>query len=218
MNKIDYIIRQETKADYRAVENLTREAFWNLSVPGANEHYLVHIMRNHADFIPELDFVIEVNGKVIANIMYTKAQLTDGYGKVKEILSFEPISVLPEYQRMGYGKILIEHSFKKAVELGYDTVVIFGNPDNYVSRGFRSCVKYNICLDGDFFPAALLVKELRDGVLDGRKWYFHESTVMELLGDDEKTEQFDAKFPPKIKEWKPSQEEFFIHSHSVIQS
>lgn len=218
MNKNDYIIRQETKTDYRAVENLTREAFWNLSVPGANEHYLVHIMRSHADFIPELDFVIEVNGKVIANIMYTKAQLTDGYGKVKEILSFGPISVLPEYQRMGYGKILIEHSFKKAVELGYDTVVIFGNPDNYVSRGFRSCVKYNICLDGDFFPAALLVKELRDGVLDGRKWYFHESTVMELLGNDEKTEQFDAEFPPKIKEWKPSQEEFFIHSHSVIQS
>lgn len=217
MNKNDYIIRPETSADYKAVENLTREAFWNLSVPGANEHYLVHIMREHADFIRELDFVIEVDGKIIANIMYTKSKLVDETGTEKDILSFGPISVLPEYQRMGYGKILIEYSFVKAVEMGYDTVVIFGNPDNYVSRGFKSCIRYNICLDEDVFPTALLVKELHDGVLDGRKWYFHESPVMELIGDNEKLRQFDMEFPPRIKEWKPSQEEFFIHSHSVIR-
>lgn len=217
MNKNDYIIRQETSADYKTVENLTREAFWNLSVPGADEHYLVHVMRNHADFVPELDFIIEVDGKIIASIMYMKTKLIDESGKVKDILSFGPICVMPEYQRMGYGKILIEHSFREAVKLGYDTVVIFGNPDNYVSRGFKSCIRYNVCLEGDVFPAALLVKELREGVLDGRKWYYHESSVTELLNDNEKFQIFDSEFPPKVKEWKPSQEEFFIHSHSVIR-
>ncbi len=217
MNKNDYIIRLETPVDYRTVENINREAFWNLSVPGANEHYFAHIMRNHADFVPELDFVIEVDGKVIANIMYTKSKLVDESGKEKEILSFGPICVLPEYQRMGYGKILIEHSFEKAVEMSYDTVVIFGNPDNYVSRGFKSSSKYNVCLEGDIFPAALLVKELREGVLDGRKWYYHESPVSELLNDEEKFKLFEAEFTPKVKEWKPSQEEFYIHSHSVIR-
>lgn len=217
MNKNDYIIRLETPADYRTVENLTRDAFWNLSVPGADEHYLVHVMRNHADFVPELAFVIEIDGKIIADIMYTKTKLTDESGAVKNILSFGPICVMPEYQRMGYGKILIEHSFAEAVELGYDTVVIFGNPDNYVSRGFRSCIRYNVCLEGDVFPTALLVKELREGVLDGRKWYYHESSVVELLGDSEKFRLFDAEFPPKVKAWKPSQEEFFIHSHSVVR-
>lgn len=217
MNKNDYIIRLETPTDYRTVENINREAFWNLSVPGANEHYLAHVMRDHSDFIPELDFVIEVNGKVIASIMYTKSKLVDESGKEKEILSFGPICVLPEYQRMGYGKILIEHSFVKAVEIGYDTVVIFGNPDNYVSRGFKSSFKYNVCLEGDIFPAALLVKELREGTLDGRKWYYHEIPVSELLNDDKKFKLFDAEFPPKVKEWKPSQEEFYIHSHSVIR-
>ncbi len=144
MNKNDYIIRLETPADYRAVENLNREAFWNLSVPGANEHYFAHILREHADFVPELDFIIEVDGKVIASIMYTKTKLIDEFGAEKIILSFGPICVLPGYQRMGYGKILIEHSFAKAVEMGYDTVAIFGNPDNYVSRGFKSCKKYNV--------------------------------------------------------------------------
>lgn len=217
MNKNDYIIRPETSADYKTVENLTREAFWNLSVPGADEHYLVHVMRNHADFVPELDFIIEVDGKIIADIMYMKTKLIDESCTVKDILSFGPICVMPEYQRMGYGKILIEHSFKEAVKLGYDTVVIFGNPDNYVSRGFKSCIRYNVCLEGDVFPAALLVKELREGVLDGRKWYYHESSVTELLNDNEKFQIFDSKFPPKVKEWKPSQEEFFIHSHSVIR-
>lgn len=217
MNKNDYIIRPETSADYKTVENLTREAFWNLSVPGADEHYLVHVMRNHADFVPELDFIIEVDGKIIADIMYMKTKLIDESGTVKDILSFGPICVMPEYQRMGYGKILIEHSFTEAVKLGYDTVVIFGNPDNYVSRGFKSCIRYNVCLEGDVFPAALLVKELREGVLDGRKWYYHESSVTELLNDNEKFQIFDSEFPPKVKEWKPSQEEFFIHSHSVIR-
>ena len=217
MNKIDYIIRLETPADYRTVENINRDAFWNLSVPGANEHYLAHVMRNHADFVPELDFIIEVNGEIIANIMYTRSKLVDESGQEKEILSFGPICVLPEYQRMGYGKILIEHSFAEAVEMGYDTVVIFGNPDNYVSRGFKSSSKYNVCLEGDIFHAALLVKELRKGVLDGRKWYYHESPVSELLNDEEKFKLFDSEFPPKVKEWKPSQEEFYIHSHSVIR-
>lgn len=217
MNKNNYIIRLETPADYRTVENINREAFWNLSVPGANEHYFAHIMRNHADFVPELDFVIEIDEKVIASIMYTKSKLVDKSGKEKEILSFGPICVLPEYQRMGYSKILIEHSFAKAVEMGYDTVVIFGNPDNYVSRGFKSSSKYNVCLEGDIFPSALLVKELREGVLDGRKWYYYESPVADLLNDEDKFKLFDAKFPSKVKEWKPSQEEFYIHSHSVIR-
>lgn len=135
----------------------------------------------------------------------------------KDILSFGPICVLPEYQRMGYGKVVIEHSFAKAIELGYDIVVIFGNPDNYVSRGFKSCIRYNVCLEGDIFPTVLLVKELREGVLDGQKWYYYESPVSELLNDKEKIKLFDSEFPYKIKAWQPSQEEFYIHSHSVIR-
>lgn len=116
MNKNDYIIRLETPADYRTVENINREAFWNLSVPGANEHYFAHIMRNHADFVPELDFVIEVDGKVIANIMYTKSKLVDESGKEKEIISFGPICVLPEYQRMGTAKSSLNTLLKKQLK------------------------------------------------------------------------------------------------------
>ena len=116
------MIRNEKKADYEVVEKITREAFYNLYVPGCVEHYLVHIMREHEDFLPELDFVLELNGEVIGNIMYTKARLLDEDGNKKEILTFGPLCIKPEYQRQGYGKKLIEYSFERAAELGYDGV------------------------------------------------------------------------------------------------
>ena len=216
MNSSDPVIRLETPDDYRAVENLTREAFWNQNVPGCDEHYLVHTMRSHADFIPELDFVLEADGEIIGNIMYTKSKLVDKDGNEKKCLSFGPLSILPAYQRKGCGKMLVEYTFKAAAEMGYDVIVIFGNPDNYVGRGFKSSRKYNVCLEGDRFPAALLVKELKDGALDGRRWYFHESTCGEVCADEDAVTAFDAAFPPKEKCWQPSQEEFYIHSQSVM--
>lgn len=216
MNKNDYIIRLEQPEDYRTVENLTREAFWNQNVPGCNEHYFVHVMRTHRAFIPELDFVLEKDGKIIGNIMYAKAELADENGTEKRILSMGPICIAPDYQRKGYGKALLEYTFGKAVELGYDTIVCLGNPDNYVARGFKSCKKYNVCFEGDVYPAALLVKVLKEGVLDGRKWFYHPNDADEPCGDTEAVEEFDKLFSPKEKKWQPSQEEFYIHSHSVI--
>ena len=105
------IIRNETPNDYWEVENLTRESFWNVYKPGADEHYYVHQMRSHPDFLPELAFVLEKDGEIIGNIMYTKAWLENENGERKEILSFGPLCVAPKYQRQKFGKLLIEHSF-----------------------------------------------------------------------------------------------------------
>ena len=211
----ELIIRNETENDHAFVERITRDAFWNLNVPGCDEHYLVHIMRGHEDFIPELDLVAELDGQIVGNVMYTKSKLIDESGKEKNILTFGPISILPKYQRRGIGRKLLEYSFAKALETGYDAIVIFGNPDNYVSRGFKSCKKYNVCLENDVFPAAMLVKELRPDVFDGRKWYYHESPVYNL--DSSEVQEFDKQFEVREKKFQPSQEEFYIHSHSVIR-
>ncbi|BBB47903.1 GNAT family N-acetyltransferase [Pelolinea submarina] len=208
-------IRKEEEKDHERVEKITRQAFWNLYVPGCVEHYLVHVMRSHEDFVPELDLVIEVDGQVIGNIMYTKAKLVDESGQEKEILTFGPVCILPEYQRMGYGKMLIEDSFERAVALGYDVIVIFGNPGNYVGRGFKSAKKFNVCLENDIFPSAMLVKELKPDVLDGRKWVYYDSPVMKI--DEKDAERFDESLEKMEKKFQPSQEEFFIHSHSTIQ-
>jgi len=162
-------IRNERETDYKTVEEITRKAFYNLYIPGCAEHYLVHIMRGHEDFVAALDFVLELDGQVIGNIMYTKAKLIDEAGTKKEILTFGPVCIAPEHQRKGYGKMLMEHSFQEVLALGYDSVVIFGSPVNYVSSGFKSCKKYNVCLENNKFPAAMMVKELTPNVFDGRK-------------------------------------------------
>ena len=213
MNKV-IKIRNEEEADYQRVEELTRKSFWNLYVPGCNEHYLVHVMRSHKDFMPELDLVIEVDNQIIGNIMYTKATLIDESGAVKDILTFGPVCILPEYQRTGYGKKLMEYSFEQAVALGYDVIVIFGNPNNYVSRGFKSCKRYNICLENGTYPTAMMVKELKPEVLDGRKWVYYQSPVFEI--DEQEAERFDEGLEILEKKYQPSQEEFYILSHSVI--
>lgn len=208
-------IRNEEKTDYEKVEEITRKAFWNLYVPGCGEHYLVHVMRSHKDFIPELDFVIEVDNEIIGNVMYTKTRLVDESGKEKDILTFGPVCIVPEYQRKGYGKKLLEYSFEKAIELGYDVIVIFGNPGNYVSRGFKSCKKHNVCLENGTYPSPMMVKELKPGALDGRKYVYYESPVFEI--DEKDVVSFDEGLEKWEKKYHPSQEEFYIHSHSIIQ-
>ncbi len=209
------IIRNEEKKDYRRVEEIHRRAFWNLYVPGCSEHYLAHILRTHRDFIPELDYVAEQNGAVVANVMYTRAKLVDEKGNTREILTFGPIGVEPEYQRQGIGKLLLEESFCKAVRMGYKAIVIFGDPGNYVSRGFKSCKRYNVCQEKDVFPAAMLVKELEPGFFDGSRYLYVEPDAYQI--DDVAAEAFDKDFEYREKRFQPSQEEFYIHSHSVIR-
>ena len=209
------IIRNEEQKDWEIVEKITRQAFYNIYMPGCVEHYLVHIMREHEDFIPELDFVLELNGDVIGNIMYTKAKLINENGTEKDILTFGPVSILPDYQRMGYGKMLLEYSFQAAMQLGYDVIVIFGSPGNYISRGFKSCKKYNVCMENGKYPAAMMVKELFPHVLDGHKWIYHDSPVMAI--SEEEAERYDNTLEPLEKKYFPSQEEFYIMSHSFVE-
>ena len=208
-------IRREEPRDYRTVEAMIRDAFYNLYMPGCVEHYLVHTMRGHKDFIPELDFVLELDGKVVGSILYTKATLTDPAGTRKDILTFGPLCVDPSHQRRGFGKLLMQHSFEQAIALGYDVVVIFGMPSNYVSSGFVSCKRHHVCVKGDRFPAAMLVKELKPGALDGRTWYYEDSPVMAVLPED--AAAYDDTLPPKARKYTPAQEEFYIMSHAFLE-
>ena len=209
-------IRNEERADYEKVERLTRQAFYNQYVPGCTEHYLVRLMREHQDFIPELDYVLELGGEIVGNIMYTKSRLTDEAGNEKEILTFGPVSVAPACQRQGYGKMLMERSFQRAAELGYDAVVIFGSPANYVSRGFQSCRKHGVSLENGKYPAGMLVKELVPGALAGHRWVYRESPAMEFSQED--ALRYDETLEKMEKKTGlPSQEEFYIISHSFLE-
>ena len=208
-------IRHETPDDYTTVENIIRQSFYNVYMPGCYEHYLAHIIRQHEDFIHELDFVLEKNGKIIGQIMYTKAKLIDENKNEKVVLTFGPVCILPEYQKQGYGKRLIEHSMKEAYQLGYDTIVILGNPGTYVRLGFQSCKDFHVSLENGKYPTALLVKTLIPHVLDHHSWTYYESPAMAF--DPQVAKDFDDSLEKMEKIHLASQDEFAIISRSFIE-
>lgn len=208
------IIRNEKQKDYRYVEEMIKKTFWNLYVPGCSEHYFAHMVRKSPDFIPELDFVLEEGGKIIGHIMYVKAKLVDENGNEKNILSFGPFTIAKEYQRKGYGRKLLNHSFEAAKKLGYDTVVIWGNPENYVCYGFKNCKRYNICLDKDIYPVSLMVKTFNEEALKGEEWKYIESPTLNI--DMSGFDQFDNTFEKMKKCYSKSQELFYIYSRSNV--
>lgn len=212
---MNIVIRNETEKDYRAVEELTREAFWNLYVPGCNEHYLVHQMRNHPDFIKDLDFVAEYNGKIIGNIMYTKAWLMGENGQEIEIVSFGPLSVLPEYQRKGVGSSLINHTTKVLREKGAKGIVIYGDPHNYCKHGFKNGIDLNISDMNGENPSGMLALELEDHAFAGQKWKFRYSDVNNV--NEQEAEEFDKSFDAKEKGYQYSQDIFSIIFRSSIR-
>ena len=166
----NYSIRVEEERDYSTVESLVRQAFWNVYRPGCTEHYVLHHLRNCPDFIPELAFVMEADGKIIGQNVFVKAQITKSNGTAFSILTMGPICIANEYKRKGYGKILLDYSLEKAKALGYGAVCFEGNIDFYGKSGFDYASKFGIKYHGlpegmeaDFF----LCKELKPGYLDG---------------------------------------------------
>lgn len=203
-------LRLEQPGDFREVEELTREAFWNVNVPGCDEHYLLHIMRDSKAFIPELDFVAVLDGKIVGNIVYTSAHIIDNCGLAYEVVIFGPISVLPEYQKIGIGHSLIEHTKKLARGMGYKAAVIYGEPEYYCRFGFLPAEKYSIRTKDNMYHAALLACELKQGALSGITGRFCEDSIFEI--DQNKADDFDKSFPKKEKCVTPSQERFKVLS------
>lgn len=200
-------LRNETALDYRSVEELTREAFWNHHVPGCNEHYLLHIMRNCDAFIRKLDFVAELDGKIVANIVYTKSKIIGDSGEHHEVITFGPISVLPECQGKGIGGMLIKHTKEIAKELGYRAILIYGDPGYYSKFGFVAAESYDIRTSNNMYAVPLQSLELYPGALSDCPGCFFEDSLFEL--DEKSEEEFDSTFPKKDKQsGLPSQERF----------
>lgn len=207
-------IRNEDKNDYRKVEELTREAFWNLYVQGCDEPYLVHKMRTHPDFITALALVAVFEDKIIGNIMYTRSHLRDESNHRIDTITFGPISVLPEYQKQGVGSALIRHSQKVAVENNHKVIIIQGHPHNYCKHGFKSSKDYNISDAEGKYPYSLLVLELEKGILKGHNWRYYPSEVYNI--EVTAAAEYDKQFAFKKKEYKYTQEEFSIASRAYI--
>ena len=190
-------LRLEEERDYRVVENLTREAFWNIYRPGCDEHFVVHNMRRSPGFIKELDYVAELDGYVIGNIVYCKGIVVNEAGVKQEVIAFGPVSVLPSFQKKGIGAKLIEHTMAIAKEMGFKAIIIFGNPNYYHRFGFENAEKYGIqTSDGQNFDP-FMVKELYPGSLDGITGRYFDDAAYHV--NKEEFELYDKEFPVKEK-------------------
>ena len=206
MNKNDTIIRSENEKDYREVENLVREAFWNVYRPGCSEHYVLHTLRHDPAFIPELDFVMEQNGRLIGQNMFMRTRIDADDGRTIPILTMGPICITPELKRQGYGKYLLDDSLRRAAEMGFGAVLFEGNIGFYGKSGFDYASEFGIRYhglpegaDASFF----LCKELVPGYLDGVTGVYQ--TPQSYYVDDADVEVFDREFPAKQKLKLPTQ-------------
>lgn len=208
-------IRLETKDDNHEVELLTREAFWNLYAPGCDEHYLCHILRDHEDFIQELDYIAEVDGKIVGSIMYSKSLLISADNIKVPIVSFGPICVHPEYQRKGIGTELIGKTKSILEKSDIPAIVIYGDPHNYCKHGFKNGIDYKVSnMDGDF-PLGLLVLEIKNGFFDNKHWKAKQSDVFKYNPDE--ALEYDKKFEEKERKYQYSQEIFKIQIRSFLR-
>lgn len=202
----NYNIRLESIDDYREVEVLTRNAFWNVYRPGAIEHFVVHNFRRLPEFISELSFVIEVDEKIIGHIMYSRGEINSDDGKVIPVVAFGPVSIAPDYQSLGYGTELIEHSLNHATKLGYGAVIISGSPEYYNRFGFVEAKTKNIYYANtnrdDDLPY-FMVKELKEDYLNGIVGTYSDPSG--YFVSDEDVEEFDLQFPYKEKLKLPTQ-------------
>ena len=217
----NYIIRLEEQKDYRDVENLVRESFWNVYRPGCSEHYVIHVLRDDPAFVPELDFVMhlsvqendpgdhsvaEQDGMLIGQNMFMKTVIEADDGREIPVLTMGPIGITPELKRKGYGKKLLDYCLEKVTEMGFGAVLFEGNIGFYSHCGFDYASKFGIRyhdLPEDADSSFFLCRELIPGYLDDVTGVYQ--TPQGYYVKDEDVEEFDKQFPPKEKKKLPGQ-------------
>jgi len=199
----NFFIRLEQPSDWYEVENLTREAFWNVYRPGCLEHYVLNRFRQDAAFVKELDFVLEADGKLLGHVMYARAEIILAAGGAVPIMTFGPFSIHPDHRGRGLGEALLVHSMQKAKELGAGALAICGDPGYYGRFGFMPGKALGICYAPDPEAEYFLVKELEPGYLAGKPGTYEDPSG--YFVDETEAEIFDRRFPPKEKLKLPGQ-------------
>lgn len=202
---VDYQIRPVRPEEYRAVEDLVRDAFWNVYRPGAIEHYLIHVLRESEGYEPALDLVMERDGALIGQSLCMPAETLLDAGGTLPVLCLGPIGIAPAWQRQGFGKRLLDETIARVAALGYGAICLEGNSAFYEKSGFVRGDSLGLRYRGDDGSMAqyFLVRELRAGYLNGVQGEYGPPAI--YFVDEAEAEKFDAHFPPKGKKRLPRQ-------------
>ncbi|EON71817.1 GNAT family N-acetyltransferase [Lysinibacillus sphaericus] len=161
---MEIVIRQEKVSDYKETEDVVRAAFAHEEMSDQTEHELVARLRNSAAFQPQLSLVAVENKRIVGHVLLTKITIVNDQ-QVIDSLALAPVSVLPEFQHNGIGKLLITQSLSKAKELAYDSVIVLGHPTYYPKFGFKPASLWGIQSPFEVPDNAFMAVELTENGL-----------------------------------------------------
>lgn len=198
------IVRPEQTHEYRLLERIVRDAFWNVYVPGASEHYIVHKIRQSKDYLPRYSLVLEVDGKVVGGIYYSRSWIATCEEKIP-VATFAPIFIDPRYQGQGLGHRLLQESIARVRRNHENAIVILGYPHHYEGVGFQAAANVGIT-----FPDGATHRGLQVLILNRERsnWAGKVEFSADLEVSDEEVFRFDRTFPKKEKRETVTQKEF----------
>ena len=162
---MDIIIRQELEKDFKEVKEMIKKSFENAEHTDNNEHNLAEKLHKSDNFIKELSLVAVKDGKIIGHIMSTRLDIVSD-NKSHVSLAVAPLSVHPNFQRMGVGTLLMKETFKIAKELGYESIFILGSEKYYPRFGFEKSTNFGISAPFDVPSDNFMAIELTKGALE----------------------------------------------------
>lgn len=140
---MDIIIRRELEDDYIEVRDMVKKSFEGAEHTDKNEHNLVEKLRRSDNFVKELSIVADKDEKIVGHVMTTRLDIVSD-NRINESLALAPLSVDPDFQRMGIGSLLIKETFKVAKDLGYESIFILGSDEYYSRFGFQKSIDFGI--------------------------------------------------------------------------
>lgn len=148
-------IRCETSPDYPKIAEVITDAFGQ-----PNEAKLVEAIRNSENYIPELSLVAEIDGNIVAHVLFSYIHIVSN--KILSVLALAPVAVLPQFQNQRIGTALVQYGLDRADELGEALVIVLGHPSFYSRFGFVQSTDYGIKSPFESPPEAFMVKPLKN--------------------------------------------------------
>ena len=127
------IIRKETAVDIETITQVTIAAFKTLPISNQTEQFIINALRDEG--VLTISLVAEIDGRVVGHIAFSPVTISDG---TKNWYGLGPISVLPEYQKQGIGKSLVNEGLSLLKELCGQGCILVGDPNYYKRFGFRN--------------------------------------------------------------------------------
>jgi putative acetyltransferase len=133
MTKQTIVIRDETESDAAVITQVTVAAFETMEISNHTEQFIIEALRSARALT--LSLVAEVDGRVVGHIAFSPVAISDG---TKNWYGLGPVSVLPEYQRRGIGKALIQEGLSRLRKLSAKGCCLVGHPQYYRKFGFEN--------------------------------------------------------------------------------